>query len=66
MDTTVIDMDKITNETKAKLRDFNEQEAYFQLCEIFAFAQSTGNFLNFSKTLMNGKNVIQLICLVMI
>lgn len=55
MDTTVIDMDKITNETKAKLRDFNEQEAYFQLCEIFAFAQSTGNFAKFQQDLNEWK-----------
>lgn len=55
MDNTVIDMDKITNETKAKLRDFNEQEAYFQLCEIFAFAQSTGNFARFQQDLNEWK-----------
>ena len=33
----------ITDETKSKLRDFNEQEAYFLLCQIFSYAQTILN-----------------------
>ena len=40
MDNNVVDINNLTDETKQKLRDFDEQEAYFLLFEIFANAQA--------------------------
>ena len=49
------DIIEITEETKAELRDFNEEEAYFELCQIFAYAQSSGNYAQFQSDLAEWK-----------
>lgn len=44
----------ITEETKGKMKDFSEQdeqEAYFLLCEIFAYAQATKDYAKFQSDL---------------
>ena len=41
------DVVDITDEVKEKLRDFDEQEAYFLLCEIFSYAQATKDYAKF-------------------
>lgn len=56
MDNSVVDMDKITDETKKKMRDFDEQEAYFLLCEIFSYAQATKDYSKFQTDLANWKS----------
>lgn len=45
----------ITEETKEKLRDFDEQEAYFLLCEIFSYAQATKDYAKFQIDLTEWK-----------
>ena len=59
MDNNVVDINNLTDETKQKLRDFDEQEAYFLLCEIFANAQASKIMQNFKLTLQSGKSTIQ-------
>ncbi len=39
MSDSAVEMNKITDETKKKLRDFDEEEAYFLLLEIFSYAR---------------------------
>lgn len=56
MDNSVVEMDKITDETKKKMRDFDEQEAYFLLCEIFSYAQATKDYAKFQTDLTNWKS----------
>lgn len=56
MDNDIIGV--ITEETKEKLResrDFDEQEAYFLLCEIFAYAQATKDYGKFQTDLNEWK-----------
>ena len=55
MSNDVVDMEHITDDTKSKLRDFDEQEAYFMLCEIFANAQATKDYARFQSDLENWK-----------
>ena len=55
MDNSVIDIDKLTDETKQKLRDFDEQEAYFLLCEIFSNAQASKDYTKFQTDLAEWK-----------
>lgn len=52
MDNNIIE---ITDETRNKLRDFDEQEAYFLLCEIFSQAQSTKDYAKFQSDLSEWK-----------
>lgn len=49
------DMIEVTDETRKKLRDFDEQEAYFLLCEIFSQAQATKNYAKFQSDLSEWK-----------
>lgn len=49
------DIIEITDETKKKLRDFDEQEAYFLLCEIFSYAQATKDYAKFQTDLSEWK-----------
>ena len=58
------DVVNITDEVKEKLRDFDEQEAYFLLCEIFSYAQATKDYAKFQTDLAEWKSVIVLIYLV--
>lgn len=44
-----------TDETKSKLRDFDEQEAYFLLCQIFSYAQATKDYARFQNDLNQWK-----------
>ena len=55
MGNDVVDMEHISDDTKSKLRDFDEQEAYFMLCEIFANAQATKDYARFQSDLENWK-----------
>lgn len=55
MDNVPVEMDKITDEVKEKLRDFDEEEAYFLLCEIFAYAQATQDYAKFQSDLAEWK-----------
>lgn len=52
MDTNV---QEITDETRNKLRDFDEQDAYFLLCEIFSLAQATKDYAKFQNDLSEWK-----------
>ena len=48
----------VTEETKEKMKEFSEkdeQEAYFLLCEIFAYAQATKDYARFQSDLANWK-----------
>lgn len=48
----------VTEETKEKMKEFSEkdeQEAYFLLCEIFAYAQATKDYAKFQSDLANWK-----------
>lgn len=56
MDNNVVEMDKLTDETKKKMRDFDEQEAYFLLCEIFSYAQATKDYAKFQADLTSWKS----------
>ena len=49
------DVVNITDEVKEKLRDFDEQEAYFLLCEIFSYAQATKDYAKFQTDLAEWK-----------
>ncbi len=49
------DIIEITDETRKKLRDFDEQEAYFLLCEIFSYAQATKDYAKFQTDLSEWK-----------
>ena len=51
------DVVQITDETKNKIkeRDFDEQEAYFLLCEIFSYAQATKDYAKFQTDLNEWK-----------
>ena len=49
------DIIEITEETKEKLRDFDEQEAYFLLCQIVSYAQATGDYARFQSDLAEWK-----------
>ena len=55
MDNNVVDINNLTDETKQKLRDFDEQEAYFLLCEIFANAQASKDYTKFQTDLAEWK-----------
>ena len=55
MDNNVVDINNLTDETKQKLRDFDEQEAYFLLCEIFANAQASKDYAKFQTDLAEWK-----------
>lgn len=48
-------VNSVTDETKAKLRDFDEEEAYFLLCEIFSYAQATKDYAKFQTDLNEWK-----------
>lgn len=52
---SVVETDKLTDETKKKLRDFDEEEAYFLLCEIFSYAQATKDYSKFQSDLNEWK-----------
>lgn len=49
------DVVEIKEESKDKLREFDEQEAYFLLCEIFANAQATKDYAKFQTDLNEWK-----------
>ncbi len=49
------DIIEINEQTKEKLRDFDEEEAYFELCQIFAYAQSSKNYAQFQSDLAEWK-----------
>jgi len=49
------DVVEIKEEAKDKLREFDEQEAYFLLCEIFAYAQATKDYAKFQTDLAEWK-----------
>ncbi len=55
MDNNVVDINNLTDETKQKLRDFDEQEAYFLLCEIFANAQASKDYAKLQTDLAEWK-----------
>ena len=42
-----VDMKDLSDDVKSKLRDFDEDEAYLLLCEIFSYAQATKNYARF-------------------
>ena len=46
---------EVTDKTKEKLRDFDEQEAYSLLLEIFSNAQATKDYAKFQSELANWK-----------
>lgn len=52
MDTNI---QELTDETRNKLRDFDEQDAYFLLCEIFSLAQATKDYAKFQSDLSEWK-----------
>jgi len=47
MDNEVVELNELTEKALKELRDFDENEAYFLLCEIFAHAQATKNYAQF-------------------
>lgn len=55
MDNNVVDINNLTDEAKQKLRDFDEQEAYFLLCEIFANAQASKDYAKLQTDLAEWK-----------
>lgn len=55
MNNDMVDLDALTDETKKKLRDFNEDDAYFLLCEIFSNAQATKDYAKFQFDLAEWK-----------
>lgn len=55
MENEPVEMNKMTDEAKKELRDFDEQEAYFLLCEIFAHAQATQDYAKFQRDLNEWK-----------
>ena len=55
MSDSVVEIDKLTDEAKNKLRDFDELEAYFLLCEIFSNAQTTKDYARFQSDLAEWK-----------
>lgn len=55
MSDSVVEIDKLTDEAKNKLRDFDELEAYFLLCEIFSNAQTTKDYARFQLDLAEWK-----------
>ena len=48
-------IEQVSEETLDKMRDFDEEEAYFLLCEIFAYAQATGDYVKFQYDLNEWK-----------
>ena len=46
---------KINEQTKGENKDFDEQEAYFLLCQIFAYAQATQDYAKFQLDLSEWK-----------
>ena len=54
-------VNSVTDETKAKLRDFDEEEAYFLLCEIFSYAQATKDYAKFQTDLNEWKKPDELV-----
>ena len=55
MDNEPVEINKITDQTKKEMRDFDEQEAYFLLCEIFSYAQATHDYAKFQSDLNEWK-----------
>ena len=55
MGDVVVETDTLTDEVKNKLRDFDELEAYFLLCEIFSNAQTTKDYARFQSDLAEWK-----------
>lgn len=55
MSDSVVEIGKLTDEAKNKLRDFDELEAYFLLCEIFSNAQTTKDYARFQSDLAEWK-----------
>lgn len=55
MSDSVVEIDELTDEAKNKLRDFDELEAYFLLCEIFSNAQTTKDYARFQSDLAEWK-----------
>lgn len=55
MGDAVVETDTLTDEAKNKLRDFDELEAYFLLCEIFSNAQTTKDYARFQSDLAEWK-----------
>lgn len=55
MGDVVVETDALTDEAKSKLRDFDELEAYFLLCEIFSNAQTTKDYARFQSDLAEWK-----------
>lgn len=55
MGDVVVETDTLTDEAKNKLRDFDELEAYFLLCEIFSNAQTTKDYARFQSDLAEWK-----------
>ena len=55
MENEPVEINKITDATKKEMRDFDEQEAYFLLCEIFAYAQATHDYAKFQSDLNEWK-----------
>ncbi len=55
MSNNVVEIDKLTDEAKNKLRNFDELEAYFLLCEIFSNAQTTKDYARFQSDLAEWK-----------
>ena len=47
---------KLAKDLKNDKRDFNEQEAYFELCQIIAYAQSTKDYNRFIEDLKQWKS----------
>ena len=50
-----VDMKDLSDDVKSKLRDFDEDEAYLLLCEIFSYAQATKNYARFQSDLNEWK-----------
>jgi len=55
MDNEVVELNELTEKALKELRDFDENEAYFLLCEIFAHAQATKNYTQFQYDLNEWK-----------
>ena len=50
-----VEMDKLTDEVKEKLREFDEEEAFLLLCQIFSYAQATKDYTKFQTDLYEWK-----------
>ena len=55
MENEPVEINKISDETKKEMRDFDEEEAYFLLCEIFSYAQATHDYAKFQSDLNEWK-----------